>query len=386
MKKGLIIATTLAMALGVGVFAGVASHKEASKEAAVVEAAAPSGNIFRFTKPSSDWDDGVYAYAYGGTAESMTWPGESLGYSYNSYDEAVYVYVTSGMPEHIIFHNNRTDNGRGRRAEVEPSSENKCWYTTGENSGWTDNQLKLNTSTWSPSNYTYYFYDYHNQFKSTGVCAYAFSDNHTYENAGWPGVAMTAVSGSSGNLYSISVDSMFDKVIFNNNDNGKQTHVDEDWTNKKSGQCMSCWTNESMDGEWKSDMDDIYANDWVFQFMHFREIPTSNNTDTGACKGASGYYSKAKTAYQSYTAEIKTKISGYTEWDDAQARLAAWAKVNGETATFSGTALTVNAANNFYLSISGSQDSNTMIIVITIAAVSVLAFTTLLVFKKKKQK
>ncbi len=376
-KRKLFLSTAFAALLGVGAFAGFSLSKESAKPAEVEATVITSGNIYRFTQ-NQGWSGDVYAYAYGGSADSMNWPGVKLGFAYNSGNEKVYVYPTSGTPGTIIFHNYSN-----ARATVNPSSSNKAWYMTGDAGTSTDGQENYNTSTWTPTNNTYYFYDYHNSFKTTGLCAYAYGSGHGYENHGWPGVAMSVVSGSSGHLYSISVDPMFDKLIINNNNNGKQTSIDNDWTNKKSGQCLAAYTEDAMPTSWSTDMDDIYANDWVFQFMHFREISTSDNTDTSACKGSTGYYQKAKTAYQSYSPAIKTKISGYGEWGDAQARLSAWARANGETVTFSGTTLTINAVKIPYVDV--TNNASTTIIVIVISSIALAAIGGYFLFRKKKE-
>ncbi len=69
---------------------------------------------------------------------------------------------------------------------------------------------------------TLYYYNTNNW---ETVSAYMWeSSNEVNENAKWPGLAMTKVSEDS-NLWSIVVDTTknYDKIIFNNDDNGKQT-------------------------------------------------------------------------------------------------------------------------------------------------------------------
>ena len=113
-------------------------------------------------------------------------------------------------------------------------------------------------------------------------------------------------------------------------------------------------------------------------------IDPNNNTSGTACKGETGYYALAKEAYDVLTAAQKEIFATSADVLIAQgrARLTAWAEANEET--FDAVAGTFSAyIPSFAIA---SDDNNTMIIVISIAAVSALAFTALLVFKKRKQK
>lgn len=112
-------------------------------------------------------------------------------------------------------------------------------------------------------------------------------------------------------------------------------------------------------------------------------IDFNNNTSGTACKGETGYYALAKEAYDDLSSAQKEIFATSSEFIIARGRdrLAAWAEANGEI--FDAVVGTFSA---YIPSFALSSDNNTMVIVISIAAISALAFTTLLVFKKKRQK
>lgn len=381
MKKRLIVTSLLALTLGFGVAAGLSLAKNKSNQPVKkAEAALPATTkTYRYTLPGGTGNQ-IYLHLWGSATASNNTSWSPSGfrkiteYYFNENSEKVFLFNTnvtdySGMI--IIKDNNNADGTKSADIAV---GSNTAWYWNG-NTG-------ASPSAWTPVNATYYFYDYHNQFAS-GIYAYGYGSNHSYNNT-WPGTKMTPVSGTSGQLYSVSLDGMFDHIIFNNN-NDKQTNVDSDWCNQKHDQCMACWTNNSIASEWRSDLIDIYANDWVFQLMHFREIPTSDESDTGNCKGSNGYYKKAKDAYSAYSADIKTKISQYTEWNDAKDRLIAWGEANGETVSFSGTTLNINSRINV-LPNSLGDDANSAAIIVIASILIVTALGGYFVLRKKKIK
>ena len=139
----------------------------------------------------------------------------------------------------------------------------------------------------------------------------------------------------------------------------------------------------------------IYFNSFTLEFVGGSETADSladyilglipDRTDeTGLCKGESGNYMTAKGRLAAADPAV---ISEFETSEDAtivsaRARYEAWARAYGDATPYS-KEVTPMARYNEVLS---TDNNSTMIIVITIAAVSALAFTTLLVFKKKKQK
>ena len=110
-------------------------------------------------------------------------------------------------------------------------------------------------------------------------------------------------------------------------------------------------------------------------------VDFNDNTSGTACLS---YYQSAKTAYEALTDDQKDIFATSAEFIIARGRdrFAAWAKANGET--FDAVAGTFSAFVPSFAFI--LENNNTMIIVISIAAISALGLTFALVFKKKKQK
>lgn len=367
-KSRLFIVSSLAMFLGVGTFAGIHAYKSA-EPAEVVEAATPSSysKIYRFTAPAEYWGNTVYVHAWGSSTSSnnTTWPGIDLSgeFSYNESDRKVYTFATTVSDyKYLIFHNNS-----GWQTDNITIGSNTAWYLDSGNT----------PGTWTPSNQTYYLYDYQNLFGGNAKC-YAWQSNGSLNNESYPGVAMTKVQYGSGQLYTISLDPAFDEAIFGIGDSAKTGDV---WLNHNRGQTYCWW--KANDGSWSSDLDWVKAHDWVYQTMHMRDIEQSVTTDTGACKGTNGYYQKAKTAYQSFSSAIKTKISQDDLWTAVQARFSAWASANGESASFSGTNLSINSA----VSILDTTISNSggTIAIIVISSISIAAIGGYFLFKRKKK-
>ncbi len=323
-KRFLGIAFCVATLGAAASFAALSNgHKN---EVKVAEASTPSSyaKVYRFTAPAS-WT-ACYAYAWGSgtSSNNIGWPGTNISnqYSYNENSRKVYTFTTNVSDyQYLIFHNNS-----GWQTDNITIGNNTAWYLDDGNT----------PGTWTPTNQTYYLYDYRGLFGGNAKC-YAWQSNGSLNNGSYPGVAMTAVQYGSGQLYSVSLDPAFDEVIFSIGDDSTKT--DDLWCNQKRGQCYCFWETSPA---WSADLDWVKAHDWIYNTMHVRDIQTTTTTDTGACRGANGYYQKAKTAYQNYSSAIKTKMSEDECWSAAQTRFVAWAKANGETASFSGTSLTVN--------------------------------------------
>ena len=350
----IFLASTLAVGVGVGV-AALKQNKEA--EPASAGSASSYAKIYRFTAPAEYWGGTVYVHAWGSATSSKdtTWPGIDISgeYSYNESSRKVYTFATNVTDyQYLIFHNNS-----GWQTDNITIGDNTAWYLDGGNT----------PGTWTPTNQTYYLYDYKNLFGGNAKC-YAWQSNGSLNNADYPGVAMTKVQYGSGQLYSISLDPAFDMVKFGI---GDSANTGDQWCNQHRGEAFCWW--DAGDSSWSNDLDWVKAHDWIYQTMHVRDIPTTDNDDTGACRGSAGYYQKAKTAYQSFSAAIKTKISQDDCCGIAQARLSAWAKANGETATFSGTTLTINKNVSPISIINGSNDGvgNNIIIIVVISTIVV---------------
>ena len=128
---------------------------------------------------------------------------------------------------------------------------------------------------------------------------------------------------------------------------------------------------------------DNVANDFMINFMH-TEIDINDNSDTGACRGESGYYALAKAAFNVMPAIAREHFLNSPIYTNYKARLEAWAAANGDEIDSESNLLVANAsAINYYDSLT-SNNNDVMVIVIVIAAVSAIALSTLLIIKKKK--
>ena len=370
LKGKLFLTTVFATLLGVGVFSGVKLSE--NKSTVRVEAGAISSysKIYRFTAPAEYWGGTVYVHAWGSATSSKdtTWPGINLSseYSYNESSRKVYTFATNVSDyKYLIFHNNS-----GWQTDNITIGNNTAWYLDSGNT----------PGTWTPSNQTYYLYDYKNLFGGNAKC-YAWQSNGSLNNGNYPGVAMTKVQYGSGQLYSISLDPAFDMCKFGI---GDSANTGNQWVNQHRGETFCWW--DAGDSSWSNDLDWVKAHDWIYQTMHIRDIPTSTTSDTGACRGSGGYYQKAKTAYNSFSTSIKTKISQDDCFGLATARFSAWATANGESASISGTTLTVNSLKPNSILGEYSKDISTSIIIVVASLLTISAIGGYFFLRRKKQK
>ena len=359
---GLTLAASGAFAVGSAV---------SNKKAEPVEAATLSSysKIYRFTAPANNWGDTCYVHIWGSstTSNNTTWPGTNISscYSYNESSRKVFVFATNVTDySKIIFHNNS-----GWQTNDITIGSNTAWYLDSGN----------DASAWTPTNQTYYVYDYDNKFGGNAKC-YAWQSGGSLINAAYPGVSMTKVANSSGNLYSISLDPAFDEFKVGI---GDSANTGDQWINQKHGQCFCWW--ETSTGTWSNDLDWVKAHDWVENTMHIRDIPTSNNNDTNACRGNNGYYTKAKNAYNSFSASIKSKAKDTDHFSSATARFSAWAAANGETATWNGSNVSINGARASLLSSTNIENTNTVAIIVIISLVSVTAIGGFFFIRKRRE-
>lgn len=344
------------------------------------EAATPSSytNVYRFTVPNSfgsDVGDHIYLHAWGSSGGDTTW-GNFItlsDYSYNENSERMYTYATNYTYTGFIIIRYYDNPDYCKTADINVGS-NKAWSWDGTNGA--------SASSWTATNQTYYLYDYRNLFGGAAKC-YAWQSGGSLNNGDYPGVAMTAVQYSSGYLYSISLDPAFDKFKCGIGDSANTGDL---WINQNRGNTYCFW--ETNPG-WSSDMEWVKAHDWIYNTMHIRDISQETTTDTGACRGDSGYYQKAKTAYQNYSDEIKAKMAADECWEPAQTRFSAWARANGEGASFSGTTLTLSAIKSFTPFNNYTSDNNynvSTVIAIVCSSVALLSITALSVLLVKKRK
>lgn len=360
-----IIALSTAAVVGTSLATNVKSNE------VEVSAATPSSytNVYRFTVPhdfGSDVGNHIYLHAWGSSGGDTSWMNfiTLSDYSYNENSERMYTYATNYTYTGFIIIRYNDNPDYCKTADIICGSD-KAWSWNGAKGA--------SASPWTPTNQTYYLYDYKNMF--AGAKCYAWQSGGSLNNGDYPGVAMTSVQYGSGQLYSISLDPAFDKVIFGI---GDSANTGDQWCNQHRGETF-CWWDVG-DSSWNNDLDWVKAHDWIYETMHVRDIPTETISDTGACRGANGYYNKAKTAYQNFSAAIKTKISEDECWGIAQARFIAWAKANGETVSSSETTLTVNQKTMPEV----LQTSTSVITVVIVSVISITAIGGYFYFHKRK--
>ena len=137
--------------------------------------------------------------------------------------------------------------------------------------------------------------------------------------------------------------------------------------------------------EWSDNLSWAEAHDWVYQTMHLRDISTSNNADTGACLGNNGYYKIAKDAYSALGSAVQSQMQYIDDFGNAKARLSAWAAANGETASWSGSTLSISSARTFLMPTANVEKTNTIAIIVIISLVSVTAIGGYFFIKRRQE-
>ncbi len=117
--------------------------------------------------------------------------------------------------------------------------------------------------------------------------------------------------------------------------------------------------------------------------LHFdvNVIPTSDERDTGSCKGETGYYAVAKAKYNDLSNVCKQLFCEDDEFANGRARFKAWANANGEDLDLSSHNI-VQLSNQ--ISLRDSSNTSSVNIVIIAVTASTLMLTGLLVLKKKR--
>ena len=134
-------------------------------------------------------------------------------------------------------------------------------------------------------------------------------------------------------------------------------------------------------GYTKVDLVSYHLDNFVKDYMH-PEIPTSDHSDTGMCRGDFGYFALAKEAFNSLSDVERETFFSSDKYASYAERLTSWALANGEyydTNTFN--IFRSNYLNNIALDI---NNSNLTLIVVLGAIVSISCLNLYLVFIRKK--
>ena len=121
--------------------------------------------------------------------------------------------------------------------------------------------------------------------------------------------------------------------------------------------------------------------------MKMTTIPTTDTSDTGACRGNNGYYITAKTAWNSlvsaHTAHTDLQTIFQTKFNDAYLRYLAWAEANHDANPFDGKN-SISYKPSVISSIFNRDDNRTILIVVISSIISITGILSYLIFKKKK--
>ncbi|MCQ2815363.1 MAG: hypothetical protein MJ227_03700 [Bacilli bacterium] len=130
------------------------------------------------------------------------------------------------------------------------------------------------------------------------------------------------------------------------------------------------------------------VKDFVDNYMMMGAIPTTDRSDTGACRGENGYYLTAKKAWNAMVASYQGTENLHDifrdSFEDAYARYLDWAKANNDNNPFDGND-TIVSSNNLLNSLGQSNDYMVLIVIIGGVLASFVTMGFVLHSKKKKQ-
>lgn len=118
-------------------------------------------------------------------------------------------------------------------------------------------------------------------------------------------------------------------------------------------------------------------DDFVKNYMHFADVSTSEE-GTGECV-SEGWYTAAKTAFNNLEGYEKACLTLFDTYNDAEARLAAWATANGDV--LNGWSLEPASLSQF---IAKSISENNIAILISSVSFALIATSLFLVIRKRK--
>ena len=122
------------------------------------------------------------------------------------------------------------------------------------------------------------------------------------------------------------------------------------------------------------------VSEFIADYMHM-----SHTTNDGSCI-SEGWYSEAKIAYGKLHDDQKSLFNSESQFADAKARLIAWAAANGEV--FDPAAYTFtknNGAKVLLASVIGTQNTNTITVIVIISLVSVTAIGGYFFIKRRQE-
>ena len=120
---------------------------------------------------------------------------------------------------------------------------------------------------------------------------------------------------------------------------------------------------------------------FIDSYMH-TDVSFDNNEDTGLCRGESGYYASAKTAFNALNDHQRELFCTNEAYNSEYNRLLAWAKANNESQI---------DENKFGISISSSNlinkidNGSYMTIIVVLSIITLTGVSSILILRKKKE-
>ena len=133
---------------------------------------------------------------------------------------------------------------------------------------------------------------------------------------------------------------------------------------------------------------------FVATFLHFGNVAKTAEGDTNACRdsgsGAKSYYALAKAAFNALSAldrdEFYAESGAGKKYEDAYARLAAWALANGDAFDFDGESHLILKSNPVHNVFGTAESRVTLYAVIGVLSVGVLAGAGMFFISKKRKR
>ena len=130
------------------------------------------------------------------------------------------------------------------------------------------------------------------------------------------------------------------------------------------------------------------VDDFANTYLHMADIPTTDTSDTGACKGSNGYYLLAKRAYNNLTPSQQALFASDSDYADAVLRYEAWAEINNDGDPYDGNNAIVTPAYRVinFLGNTPEEVDNNLLIVVTSIIVAMTLVGAIVLYKRKRTK
>ncbi len=196
--------------------------------------------------------------------------------------------------------------------------------------------------------------------------------------AGWNGATSYSVKVSDGSSQSFTISEASNEKTF--------TTATNKLVIESINKDRTCITSLTINGVNETDIskteDCLGLETFIDSYMHIGDIAFTDNSETGKCLGDSGYYALAKAAFNVLNEQQRTLFCTNEAYNNECARLVAWATANNEKVlddyTFGVSTSGTNKINKI-------NDKSSITIITLISLIGVVWFTSILLFKRKKE-